>query len=214
MRMKCAWWWWAGLGAIVLAGCAGEGVSNSAPGDEAGGDLGDRPSLVEAMAAMDRGATVAAGSDNIVTAQGWSCVEGRLWSAANGRYVSTEISFGGGAAGLLRARATDAGPWEQYRFCSVSGTGIWYIVSLANGKIVSTEVNYRDPHKNVLRARTDTGGPWEQFQFSYNSDATVSLLSVAAVRWVSVELDYSGLGRDELRARSWDSGPWERFNIK
>ena len=35
-------------------------------------------------------------------------------SLANGRFVSTELGYPGRDAAMLRARATEAGPWEQY----------------------------------------------------------------------------------------------------
>jgi hypothetical protein len=37
-----------------------------------------------------------------------------VYSTANSRYVSAELGYTGGDQGMLRARATEIGPWEQY----------------------------------------------------------------------------------------------------
>jgi hypothetical protein len=37
-----------------------------------------------------------------------------ITSLANGRIVSAELGYGGGDNGMLRARATAIGPWEQF----------------------------------------------------------------------------------------------------
>lgn len=38
-----------------------------------------------------------------------------LRSCANGRFVSTELGYSGSSYGMLRARATAIGPWEEYK---------------------------------------------------------------------------------------------------
>lgn len=52
-----------------------------------------------------------------------SCYGGWLRSDANGRYVSTELGYGGVDHAMLRARGDHYGAWEQFSNSGPSLTG-------------------------------------------------------------------------------------------
>ncbi len=86
-----------------------------------------------------------------------------IQSLANGLFVSTEIGYTGNEYGMLRARASAIGAWEQYQLVSVESSGFWAIKSLANGLYVSAELGYAGIEQAMLRARAYSVGAWEQY---------------------------------------------------
>lgn len=98
------------------------------------------------------------------------CVQGpdvyAIRSVANGRHVSAEISWTGNRYGLLRARATTIGPWEQFRIPN-SGL-IKTIYSLANNRYVTAELSWTGDAYASLRARATSAGTWEHFPFKFS----------------------------------------------
>jgi hypothetical protein len=82
----------------------------------------------------------------------------------NGLFVSTEVGYGIGQTGVLRARAEQVGPWEQYTFAC--NGDLLTIQSKANGKYVSTEIGYPSPYYAELRARATVVGAWELYRDS------------------------------------------------
>jgi len=86
-------------------------------------------------------------------------------SLANGRFVSTELGYPGRDAAMLRARATEAGPWEQYTLC-YDGR-VYTFRSNANDRFVSTELGYPGRYAGMLRARATEAGPWEQYYIDF-----------------------------------------------
>jgi hypothetical protein len=91
-----------------------------------------------------------------------------LYSPSSGYWVSVEL--GGDYANssrfaVLRARASERGPWERFRL-SCSGV-LCSLYSPAAGKWVSTELGgqWSSTDRGMLRARGAEIGPWEQFQF-------------------------------------------------
>jgi hypothetical protein len=91
-----------------------------------------------------------------------------IWSRANRRYVSAEVSWSGDNYGLLRARATTVGPWEQFRIArGIDAQGPITIWSVANGRYVSAEMAWSGDRSGLLRARATSAGPWEQFSIQW-----------------------------------------------
>jgi hypothetical protein len=138
-----------------------------------------------------------------------TCYDGWLRSDANGRYVSTELGYGGVDHAMLRARRTGSpGPWEQYEFCwGIGGNDANLAIrSLANGRWVSAELGYGGAKYAMLRARATSIGPWETFNGAYGFRNTKN------GRWVSAELGYTGAYYAMLRARGDHYGPWEHFS--
>jgi hypothetical protein len=93
-------------------------------------------------------------------------------SLANNRYVSAELGLQGDDYGLLRARATEIGPWERFRFVVISHApnpdevvSPWLIAiqSTANNLYVSTEIGWTNDRYGLLRARSGSIGEWEQY---------------------------------------------------
>jgi hypothetical protein len=131
---------------------------------------------------------------------------------ANGRYVSTEIAWTGGAYARLRARATTVGPWEKYTLYA-SGSA-WAIRSKANGRFVSAELGWTGNNYGLLRARATSIGPWERYSLLYNSTSRrYALRSMANGRYVAAELGFPQPFTGELRARSTAIGSWEQFTL-
>lgn len=133
-------------------------------------------------------------------------------SNANGRLVSSELGYGGGEYGMLRARADTALAWERFRLlgdCSRQCA----IQSLANGKYVSAELGYDDGANGMLRARADTALAWEQFRLEGNCSTGCAIRSLANGRLVSAELGYGGHWNGQLRARADQALAWEMFRI-
>ncbi|WP_371785072.1 fascin domain-containing protein [Streptosporangium subroseum] len=93
-----------------------------------------------------------------------------LFSIGASSYVTTELGYAypGNDRGMLRARSTAIGPWEQFELLFSSGSGTYALRSKANGMYVTTELGYAYPgnDRGMLRARSTTIGPWEQFQLN------------------------------------------------
>lgn len=129
-------------------------------------------------------------------------------SAANSRIVSAEFGWSGDGYGMLRARATAVGPWEEFGLCPYAGG--WAIGSLENLKWVSTEISRTGDNYAMLRARATDIGPWEQYTIeTYGS--TIAIRSKANGKYVSAELGWSGDRYGMLRARAGAVGPWEKY---
>jgi hypothetical protein len=89
------------------------------------------------------------------------CSNKAIASRASGLYVSAELSWTGDNYGILRARASSVGPWEQFRFASDPTWSGSHFNSLANGRYVSTEIGWTGNSYAILRARAVSVGPWE-----------------------------------------------------
>ncbi|MBT2438568.1 hypothetical protein J7E93_00175 [Streptomyces sp. ISL-36] len=86
-----------------------------------------------------------------------------LRSEANGLYVTTEVNYTGGYAGLLRARGTTLGDWQKFHL-EVQSNGTYALKSKANGLYVTAEINDSGTDQAMLRARgATTPGSWERF---------------------------------------------------
>lgn len=135
-------------------------------------------------------------------------------SAANDRYVAAELG-NGHYPGMLRARATHVGPWEEHQFCHERGTNYWSIFTNANDRWAITQINYRGPkiYQNMLRADARSIGPWEQYQILCiaGTHGSFVIWSPVARRFVAAELGYKGDDYGTLRARANKVGPWEIF---
>jgi len=86
-----------------------------------------------------------------------------IWSYGNGRFVSTEVGYGGGYNGMLRARATVVDAWEQYYTSAEPGEGYTYFYAYGNGRYVSAELGYDGDRYGMLRARATAVSSWEWF---------------------------------------------------
>ncbi|AOK47037.1 hypothetical protein WT60_09420 [Burkholderia sp. MSMB617WGS] len=134
-----------------------------------------------------------------------------ITSLANHDLVSTELGYAGSEYAMLRARATAAGPWEQYTVCNYTSDGYWTIQSQANGLYVSAELGYSGGQYGMLRARASVVGPWEKFTFGACGLGCTTVQSQANGLFVSAELGYTGDQYGMLRARASVAGPWEQF---
>jgi hypothetical protein len=86
--------------------------------------------------------------------------------AANGLYVTAELGYTGTENGMqiygmLRARATSVGPWEEFQTDNEA-------LKAANYLYVTAELGYTGTYNGMalagmLRARATSIGPWEQF---------------------------------------------------
>jgi hypothetical protein len=85
----------------------------------------------------------------------------------NLRYVSAELGYTGVDHGMLRARATDVGPWEKFTIARWGPNPKMYTIqSQRNGRYVSVELGYGGVRHGMLRARATAIGPWEKFLIS------------------------------------------------
>jgi hypothetical protein len=137
-----------------------------------------------------------------------------VWIIAdNEDYVSTELDYLGSLSGMLRARATDAGAWEDYGVCRDENNGLTYIWSTANGLYVSAELGYGGANYGMLRARATSIGPWESWHTPVDpcGDCDTYFYMAANQRYVSAELGCSGAYYGMLRARASTIGDWELF---
>lgn len=125
-------------------------------------------------------------------------------------YVSAQVNYTGDHAGMLRAGATKAGPWESFQICRLD-TGEFVIFSNANGLFVSAEFGYTGRYNGMLRARATQLGPWEKFVIVPNG-AFYTLQTSGNFLFVSTEFGYDGGDNALLRARAASAGPWERYN--
>ncbi len=136
---------------------------------------------------------------------------------ANSKYVSAELGYTGSYYGMLRSRASEPGPWENYTICGYwdGFTHVDYIINEANGRYVSAELGYTGGDYGMLRARATSLGPWEKFDIvRYGPNGNMYYIrSKANGRYVSVELGYTGIKYAMLRARATSIGSWEKILI-
>jgi len=136
-----------------------------------------------------------------------------IWSYGNGRFVSTEVGYGGGYNGMLRARATVVDAWERYGVCRDSSTGLTYFWSDENGRLVSAELGYGGIDYGMLRARATVGDTWEQYYTSAEpGEGYTYFYAYGNGRYVSAELGYDGDRYGMLRARATAVSSWEWFS--
>jgi hypothetical protein len=143
-------------------------------------------------------------------------------SEANNRYVAAELGYGPfkyprpNLYGMLRARATTVGAWEEHQFCIDKLTRCcWSIFTNANGRWATTEIDYSGRDKDMLRARATSIGAWEQYRILCIKEepGAFEIYSTASHRYVAAELGYKGDDYGMLRARSGGpGGAWERFS--
>jgi hypothetical protein len=133
-------------------------------------------------------------------------------SAANDRYVAAELG-NGRYPGMLRARATHLGPWEEHQFCRERGTNYWSIFTNANQRWAITQINYLGADKGMLRAQATSIGPLEEYWILcvHGEAGSFAIWSPAAEQFVTAELGFKGEDYGMLRARASDVGPWEIF---
>jgi hypothetical protein len=141
-----------------------------------------------------------------------------LISAANGDYVSAELGYTGADYGMLRARATTAGPWEKFDFCYDATQGWWAIRSDANGLYVTAQFGYAGASFGELTASSTTIGPYQKFITSCIQGPPVGppeefalIQAQTNLNYVSAELGYTGADYAMLRARATSAGPWEQY---
>jgi hypothetical protein len=151
------------------------------------------------------------------TATAADCYAATITSQANGHLTSAELGYDPSdyRYGMLRARATSEGPWEEFFVCFNGSQST--IQSLDTGMYVSAELGYdtSDSRWGMLRARASSAGPWEQYSFATSCNGNCLVIrSTANNRLVSAELGYgtSDWRYEMLRARATSEGPWEEFN--
>jgi hypothetical protein len=147
-----------------------------------------------------------------------SCnTESYLISFANSTYVSSELGYGGDLYGMLRARASSPGPWENYRVCGryEGSNKVNFISNEQNGRYVTAELGRTGVDYGMLRARATAVGPWEKFTITRwgPNPSMYTIRSQANGRYVSAELGYGGVRHGMLRARATSIGNWEKFFI-
>ncbi|TDC81665.1 hypothetical protein E1193_14220 [Micromonospora sp. KC606] len=86
-----------------------------------------------------------------------------LYSQANGQFVAAELNYGGPSYAMLRARASQVGPWERFILNNTFNT--FSIQSEASGLFVTAEIGYSGSSNGMLRARSGSVGAWEKFEF-------------------------------------------------
>jgi hypothetical protein len=142
----------------------------------------------------------------------WSCYDGiSILSHANQLWVSSELAYWGNGYGMLRARSSSIGSWEQYNFCYDSTSNYWVFTNDGNNQFVSTQVNYGGSDYGMLRA-ANTLDAWEHYTLLCTGSA-VAIKSLANSDYVSTEIGYGGSSYAELRARASAIGPWEQYSI-
>lgn len=128
--------------------------------------------------------------------------------------VTTEMSYTGDGAGMLRARGGSDGPWERFLICwPDSGSNTVVIRSEAANRWVSVEKDMAGGNRYMLRARATTIGPWEEFDIFSTQDCKRVMIRSKVGGFVSVERNYTGGGKGMLRARATTIGPWEKFVV-
>ncbi|HEU4326902.1 MAG TPA: hypothetical protein VFS21_27430 [Roseiflexaceae bacterium] len=86
-----------------------------------------------------------------------------LRSQQNGQYVVAELNYSGYSFGMLRANATQIGPWEEFHL-HLQPDGWVVIQSRFTRAFVSAEAHYYGDQYGMLRARAYQLGPWELFR--------------------------------------------------
>jgi hypothetical protein len=133
-------------------------------------------------------------------------------SAANGKYVSTELGYGGNDYGMARARSGGVGGWERFSVLGDCARNC-ALRSEANGKFLVAELGYQGYAWGEIRARSDQASGWEQFRFSGSCDTGCGIIALASGKYLTTEIGYTGNGYGMLRARGDSPGGWERYTI-
>jgi len=145
-------------------------------------------------------------------------------SHANARLVSTERNYAGNHRGMLRARSTARGPWEEYfaKQWRSAGRGVGF-TAVANKLNARVETGFSGQDDNMIRAATpaETGRITAKELFwlevpPRSDDGSVrnsGIQSRGNNKWISVELGYTGARYAMLRARNNFVGPWEKFTL-
>ena len=128
-------------------------------------------------------------------------------------YVSAEFGWDGHGGGMLRARATAIGPWEEFVQCDYGSYWVFEAAGASTITFVSTEKEYVQGDYGMLRARTSEVGTWEQYTLVVVRSGVFALKARANNKYVTVERQYVGDRFGMLRARSDSIGPWEEFQI-
>ena len=138
-----------------------------------------------------------------------------IYSPANGRYVTTEIHYGGDDYAMVRAARTSVGSdWERFRLIGDCASRC-LIQSLNNRKLVLAQLNYQGYAWGELRGVSENaGGSWEGFQISGDCNHGCAIRALGNGRFVSAELGFTGHGYGMLRARAETVSGWERFIIR
>ncbi|MGW3985127.1 fascin domain-containing protein [Streptomyces mirabilis] len=144
--------------------------------------------------------------------RGTDCASTSITSVANQHYVSAELGYSGDQSGMLRARSTGIGPWEQFDLCRsirFMPTGS-YAIRSANSNQYITAVDSNNPPA-MLRVARDTISTDEEFYITRTNDGTYALSRARNMSYVTAQLDYSGAQYGMLRAHAGGIGPWEQF---
>lgn len=142
-------------------------------------------------------------------------------------FASAEVGWsgsGGSSYGVVRARASAPGPYENFSLDYVhdrnpnAPANEVNLYSAAANNYVSAEFGWSGLDRGILHARSGstTPGPWETFYITRNSDGTVSFSvydNSGTLYYVSAENGWTGNRYGILRARSTGVGPWERFQV-
>jgi hypothetical protein len=141
-------------------------------------------------------------------------------SEANKNYVAAELNYGPfkyprrDLYGMLRARATTLGAWEEHQFCIDKLTRCcWSIFTNANARWATTQIDDSGKDKDMLRASATGIGPWERYRIYCIKDepGAFEIYSTANHRSVTAQLNYTGADYGMLRAQASGVGPWEKF---
>ncbi|MEU7899214.1 hypothetical protein AB0B45_40960 [Nonomuraea sp. NPDC049152] len=144
-------------------------------------------------------------------------------SARPSRYLSAELAYGEPYYGMIRARATQIGPWEKFkRYRCAEGAPIpVYALRAANGLWVSSERGYGGAYNGLLRASADIVQEWELFYMKLGGNAPGEWSDIywtpsygAQRYYVSAEWGAGGDHHGMARARAGQVGPWEKFEIE
>jgi hypothetical protein len=136
---------------------------------------------------------------------------------ADNHYVTAELGYTGALYGMLRSRASNPGPWENFKICYryEGANKVVYLLNERNRRYVSAEVTYQGIDYGMLRARATAVNSYEKFTIARwgPNPNMYTIQSQRNHRYVSVELGYGGLRHAMLRARATSIGPWEKFLI-
>ena len=126
-------------------------------------------------------------------------------------FVSAELGYPGDHYAMLRARATEVGPWEMFDLCP-EGNGETIIRSEANHLLVSAEFGFTGGYNGMLRARATLAAEWEHFRFGFRPQ-WYTMENAGNGLLVSAEFGYGGGDLAMLRSRRvYPPGPWEMFD--
>ncbi|MCC9738398.1 hypothetical protein [Streptomyces sp. MNU89] len=190
------------MASSVLVAPAGSAASSGRALAPAGWEVLDGDSAE--AAAKSGGATVTAEDDPAVIA---------IQSLRNTNFVTAERNYPDPQTGVLRARSTDLGGWENFDLEWDPANQAYALKSQATGLYVAVEKNLTGDLQNALRARSANVGGWERFELLYNEELDHwAIRSKLNGLYVTMEHNYTGTLQYALRARSTSiSGSWEQF---